>query len=328
LTVAQVRERKESRHRAGTHALSLLAAPINVAVLEALADGPKALMDLRHAAGGPSQSTLRLRLRELTELGVLHRGRDEGFPRALDYELAASGHELLVVMGFLRTWLRQRPAEPVELGTPVAKGLIKSLAAGWTSTVLRALAAGALTLTELDRLISGLNYPSLERRLGTMHHCGQVEPLPSRERGTPYTVTRWLRQGIAPLAAAARWERLRVADTTAPILRLDIEAAFLLVIPLVALGPELSGDCRLAVETPGGGERQMAGVKVRVEAGRVVSRVTNLEGPADAWASGSAADWLRAVIERDRAGLEIGGDCQLAGDLVDGLHGTLFAAGN
>jgi len=328
LSVVQVRAQKGSRLRAGTQALSLLAVPINVAVLEALAGGPKALTDLRHAGGGPSQSTLRLRLRELTELGVLDCGRNKGFPRAVDYELAAPGRELLVVMEFLRTWLGQRPAEPVELGTPAAKGLIKSLVAGWTSTVLRALAAKPLTLTELDRLISGLNYPSLERRLGTMHHCGQVEPLPSGGRGTPYTVTRWLRQGIAPLAAAARWERLRVPDITAPIARLDIEAAFLLVVPLVALEPELSGDCRLAVETRSGGEQRMAGVKVRVEEGRVVSHVTNLEGPTDAWASGSTADWLRAVIEHDRSGLEIGGDCQLAGDLVDGLHGMLFAAGN
>jgi DNA-binding HxlR family transcriptional regulator len=327
LTGAQVKERKGSRLRAGTQALSLLAAPINVAVLEALVEGPKALIDLRHAAGGPSQSTLRLRLRELTELGVLHRGRNEGGPRAVDYELADAGRDLLVVMHFLRTWLRQRPSQPIELGTPVAKGMIKSLIEGWTSTVLRALAAKPLTLTELDRLISSLNYPSLERRLGTMHHCGQVEPLPSRGRGTPYTVTRWLRQGIAPLAAAARWERLRIAEITAPIARLDIEAAFLLVVPLVALGPELSGDCRLAVETRGGGERRMAGVKVRLEEGRVVSHVTDLEGRADAWASGSTADWLRAVIERDRAGLEIGGDTQLAGDLVDGLHGRLFSVG-
>jgi DNA-binding HxlR family transcriptional regulator len=285
-------------------------------------------MDLRHAAGAPSQSTLRARLRELTELGVLHRGRSEGFPRAVDYELSAAGRDLLVVMEVLQAWLRQSPSAPIELGTPVAKGTIKSLVEGWASTMVRALAAKPLTLTELDRLISSLNYPSLERRLGTMHHCGQIEPLPSNGRGTPYTVTGWLRQGIAPLAAAARWERLYLAEETAPIARLDIEAAFLLVIPLVALPPELSGECRLAVETRGGGEEQLAGIKVRVDAGRVASHITNLEGPADAWASGSPTDWLRAVIEHDRTGLEIGGDCALAGELVDGLHGTLFAAGD
>ncbi len=297
-------------------------------MLDALADGPKALLDLRHAAGGPSQSTLRLRLRELTELGVLIRGRQEGFPRALDYELADPGHDLLAVMRFVRAWLRQSPSGPVEVGTPAAKGMIKSLIEGWTSTVVRALAAKPLTLTELDRLISGLNYPSLERRLGTMHHCGQVEPMPSRGRGTPYTVTKWLRQGIAPLAAAARWERRHAAETTAPIARLDVEAGFLLIVPLVTLPREHSGECRLAVETPGTGERRMAGVKVGIDEGRVASRVTNLEGHADAWASGTVGDWLRALIEHDRAGLEIGGDTLLAGELVDALHGMVFAAGN
>lgn len=285
-------------------------------------------MDLRHAAGGPSQSTLRLRLRELTELGVLIRGRQEGFPRALDYELAEPGHDLLAVMRVVREWLRQSSSRPIEIGTPAAKGMIKSLIEGWTSTVIRALAAKPLTLTELDRLISGLNYPSLERRLGTMNHCGQVEPLASRGRGTPYTVTRWLRHGVAPLAAAARWERRHAAETTAPVARLDVEAGFLLIVPLVTLPPEFSGECRLAVETGGAGGRRMAGIKVKIDHGRVASRVTDLEGHADAWASGSVSDWLRALIEHDRAGLEIGGDCALAGELVDALHGMLFAAGN
>ena len=114
MTVAEVKERKGSRLRAGTRALSLLAAPINVAVLEALADGPKALMDLRHAAGGPSQSTLRLRLRELTELGVLIRGRQEGFPRALDYELAGPGRDLLQVAAVLQDFEKNPGAKEIQ----------------------------------------------------------------------------------------------------------------------------------------------------------------------------------------------------------------------
>jgi DNA-binding HxlR family transcriptional regulator len=324
LTVVEAQEQKRARLRAGAHALSLLATPINIAVLEGLADGPKSLIELRQVAGGSSQSTLRLRLRQLSELGVLNRGRRENFPRALDFELAGAGRDLLGVMGCLRAWLGRSPLGPVELGTSAAKGMIKALIAGWASNMLRALAAKPLTLTELDRLISGLNYPSLERRLGTLHHCGQVEPLPSHGRGTPYTVTGWLREGVAPLAAAVRWERLHASRMTAPIGRLDIEAAFLLIVPMVVLPEELGGDCRLAVEMRGNGEQRVAGVKVRVEEGRVTSHVTNLEGRADAWASGSAGDWLRAVIKHDRARLEIGGDCRLAGDLVDGLHGVLF----
>ncbi len=40
--------------------------------------------------------------------------------------------------------------------------------------MLRALAAGSLSLTELDRLIGALSYPSLERRLVAMRLAGLV----------------------------------------------------------------------------------------------------------------------------------------------------------
>jgi hypothetical protein len=52
--------------------------------------------------------------------------------------------------------------------------------------------------------------------------------------------------------------------------------------------------------------------------------VTKLQGHADAWALGSSAAWLDAVIERDTGRLEVGGNCGLAGALLDGLHQTLF----
>jgi DNA-binding HxlR family transcriptional regulator len=282
------------------------------------------LTHLRQAAGVPSRSTLRLRLQEMAALGLLLRGRREGFPRALDYELAAPGCELLVVMEVLEAWLSECPSGPVEIGSQSAKGVIKALIEGWSSTVVRALAAKPLTLTEVDQLISGLNYPSLERRLGTMRHTGQIDPLPSSGPGTRYTVSRWLRRAMAPLAVAAQWERQHVPEVTAPFGRIDFEAAFLLVVPLVDLDEELSGTCRLAVEISRGGKSGLVGIRVEVEEGRVASYVTNLEGQADAWASGSAAAWLRAMIEHDRTKLEIGGDCRLGGDLIDALHGALF----
>ncbi len=307
--------------------LSLLAAPINAAVLQALADGPKSQMDLCRAAGSPSQSTLRLRLRELTQLGVLRRSRQDGFPRALDYELAEPGRELLVVVAAMQLWLANCPAETITFGTHPAKGAIKALAEGWSSNLIRALAARSLTLTELDRLISGLNYPSLERRLGTMRRTEQIEPLPSPTPGTPYTVTAWLRHSIVPLIVAARWERLYAPEETTPIGRLDIEAAFLLAVPLLQLADDLSGSCRLGVETTSnGGARRLAGVMVEVVDGQVVSCLTSLDSTPTAWASGSAAAWLTTVIEHDREGLEIGGERQLACALVDGLNGALFDA--
>jgi hypothetical protein len=118
---------------------------------------------------------------------------------------------------------------------------------------------------------------------------------------------------------------MHAAAETVPIKRLDAEAAFLLAIPLVQLAPDLSGHCRLAVELGGSDGARLAGVMVGVEEGRIVSCVASVRGDADAWVSGSAAAWLRAVIEADTELLEMGGDCQLGQALLDGLHGSLFA---
>lgn len=313
--------------RAGAHALSLLAVPLNVHVLQALTEEPRTLTDLRGAVGSPPQTTIRGQLRALTEAGIVERRRAPEFPGSVDYELGKPGRELLGVAAVSRAWLLESPQGPIQLGSVGAKGTIKALVEGWSSTILRILAAKPLSLTELNRLIPSLNYPSLERRLGALRLAGMIEPCPGSGRGTPYAVTPWLRRAIGPLAAAARWERQHLPEQTAAIRRTDIDAAFLLAVPLVNLPAERSGTCRLVAEMRNGdGEQRLAGVRVTVEEGRVASCVSKLEGDANAWASGSAADWLRAVIDADRGKLELGGDCELALNLVEGLNDVLFPA--
>jgi len=310
--------------RAGAQALSLLAVPLNVHVLTALEDEPRSLVDLRRAVGSPPQTTMRVHLRNLTELSILHRRRQSQFPGPVDYELGTAGQELLHVARVLRVWLVDSPDSSLSVGSAAAKSAVKALVDGWSSTMVRAIAARPLSLTELNRLIPGISYPSLERRLAALRLAGLIEACPSRNRATPYAATEWLRRAIAPLALAARWERKHVPSEASPIGRLDIEAAFLLAVPMLRLSPELTGVARLAVETQSGEEHRIAGVLVEVKEGEIVSCVARLQGQADAWASGSAAAWLRAVIDRQPDHLEVGGDCELANELVDSLNGTLF----
>jgi hypothetical protein len=175
-------------------------------------------------------------------------------------------------------------------------------------------------LTELDRVISTLSYPSLERRLGAMRLAGHIEVRPGRSRGTPYAVTDWLRQAVVPLAAAARWERKHAPDGAAAISRLDVEAAFLLAIPMLSLPGDRSGIGRLAVDMRRGPEHLLAGVNVEVNEGRVLSCVARLQGDVDAVATGSALAWLRAIGSGRAECLEIGGDPHLAEGLIEGLH--------
>lgn len=313
--------------RAGAKALSLLAVPLNVHVLTTLAEEPCSLFDLRRAAGSPPQTTMRGHLRKLTKIGVIKRWQSPEFPGAVEYELGEPGRDLLEVAKLTQRWSDMSPQESIPLGGSAAKSSLKALVDGWSSGIVRVLAARPLSLTDLNKLISDLNYPSLERRLGALRFTGLIEAAPSEGRGTPYKPTSWLRQAMAPMAAAARWERKHLAQETLPISRIDVEAAFLLALPAVQLSPEISGACRLAVEIRGvEGEQGVAGVLVQVEEGRVVSCVSRLQGEADGWAAGTARAWIDATIEGRVESLEIGGDCFLAREILDALHPAYASA--
>jgi DNA-binding HxlR family transcriptional regulator len=268
---------------------------------------------------------MRNHLRVLTGSGILERRRQSNFPGSVDYELAQPGRDLLLVAEVLQTWLADAPQGPVALASVAAKSSVKAMIEGWSSAIVRALAARPLSLTDLNRVISGLNYPSLERRLAAMRLAGQIEAQPGKTRGRPYAASDWLRHAIVPLVAAARWERLYLPGATTPIARIDIESTFLLAVPLAKLPADTDGVCRLAVEVRGNDkDPALAGVVVHVERGRVVSCVSKLEGRADAWIAGSVSAWMAAVIDQEVEGLEVGGERGLSWRMLEGLRGALF----
>lgn len=304
--------------RAGAAALSLLSAPLNVHLLQALEDGPLPLIDLRRSVGSPPQSTMRVYSRTLVDLGTLERQRQPAFPGTVEYASTESGKALLGIGAIHEKWLHEAPSGPIALGSTASKSATKALVEGWSTNIIRALAAKPLSLTDLNRLIPRISYPSLERRLGALRLADLVEPHPGDGRGTPYRATPWLRRAIVPLAAGAWWERRYLADP--PLVgRLDVEAAFLLAIPLVELPAGLSGRCRLAVEIQGGSSPVFAGVLISVEDGKVVTCSSRLEGEAEAWASGSAGGWMRRMSGQ-HGDLEIGGDSELVREIVDSIR--------
>ncbi len=268
---------------------------------------------------------MRSHLRCLTGAGILERRRQTQFPGSVDYELAPPGRDLLTVAAVLQAWLADSPQGPLALGSVAAKSSVKALSEGWSSAIIRAIAARPLSLTDLNRLISGFNYPSLERRLAAMRLAGLIEAQPGKARSTPYAASDWLRHAVGPLAAAARWERQFLPGETAPISRMDIECVFLLAVPLARVSPTAGGTCRLAVEIRGGGEEPtLAGVLVGVQEGRIVSCVSKLQGDADAWISGTVSSWINALIQQQIDGLDVGGRHELGWSLLEGLREALF----
>ncbi len=308
--------------RAGSKALSLLSVPLNVQLLTALSDErPISLMTLRRMTGAPPQTTLRGRIRSFSEMNVLTKQRQSRFAGSVDLELTPSGRDLVEVAEELQAWLSAAPDLPAELGTPTAKSTVRALAEAWSTTIVRALAARPLSLTELNSLLTGITYPSLERRLASLRHSGQIEVCATSGGRTPYRVTTWLRRAVAPLLYAMRWERSGLGPSAPPVTALDIEALLLLAIPLVEFPTYVSGGCRLAVELRDGADpSSFAGVRVVLQDGRLVSCSTRLEGPTDAWASCGVPTLLTALLDGDTAGMEMGGDTELARALIDGIH--------
>jgi len=316
--------------RAGGTVLSLIAAPLSVPILRAHREGPLRLPDLRECIGGAAQTTLRGQVGNLRGIGALERHVRSGMPYTVENELTPLGLEVLSVAEIVEAWLARAPQGSIPLGSEPAKGAIRALIGGWGSTMLRALAARPLSLTELSSVINDHSYPALERRLSAMRAARQLEPRPDGERGAkPYAVTEWTRQAVAPLAAAGRCECKYLAQSTDPLTRIDIEAIFLLSVPLVDLDVTRSGACLLAVDPgPRGSEQpadRLAGVNVEVEGGAITNCNSRLEDDPQTWALGSISAWVEAILEGKTERLRIGGDrVKLAEELLERLHTSLF----
>jgi DNA-binding HxlR family transcriptional regulator len=310
---------RSSSTRTGAQALSLLASPLHIHTLEALEEGPKELTDLHRAVGSPPQSTMRVYTRSLEQLGILERRRQNEFPATAEYALSPAGRSLLKVAAVLQDWLQAAPDGPIVLGSVAAKSGTKALVGGWSSNIVRAVAARALSLTELNVLIPRISYPTLERKLSAMRTSRLVESQPGSGRGNPYGVTEWLRRAVIPLTTAVAWERKFIPEPTAPIGRLDVEAAFLLSIPLIAMSSKINGSCRLSVEVRGGSTPVFAGVLIDVDRGKVVSCSSRLEGDVQASASGTALSWMGQLNGGPPGRLAMSGNVALAQAVTEAL---------
>lgn len=318
----------EEEIRAGSRVLSVFENPLNTRILRAHGEGPLRPAELRERVGSPAPTTVRAAVATLVGVGALSKQSIGGSGYAVSTALSPAGEEMLFVADVVETWLGLCPAGPIAPDGEEAKEAIKALAGGWSSRLVRALASGPRTLTELHGLIPDVSYQSLERRISWMRATGQIEAVEKPGRGTPYDVTDWLRRAIAPLGVAGRCERRHMDAESGPITAIEVEASFLLVLPLVPLSRSARGSCMLAVHTgPTGSEEDLplTGVTVEVERGTVVSCTPAVGQEPKTWAVGSPETWLDAVIDARIEDLRIGGaDPQLALDLVTGLHFALF----
>jgi len=315
--------------RAGSRVLSVFENPLNTRILRAHAGGPQRLAELQESIGWSAQTTVRVAVSNLCEVGALVKQTVASSPYAVATELSPAGREMLFVADVIEAWLALCPDGPIAPDGEEAKGAVKALAGGWSSTLMRALANRPFSLTELSNLIPEISYPTLERRISWMRTTGQIEPAEKQGRGTPYVVTEWLRHAIAPLCVAGRCERRHMAARSGPITEVEVEASFLLATPLAPLAENAGGTCMLAAQTdplePSEAAPKLAGVTVEVERGQVISCAPTISTEPRTWAVGTPDAWLDVVIDGRIEDLRIGGaHPQLALDLASGIHLALF----
>ena len=307
--------------------LSLFANPLHTRILRAHAAGPRRLAELREELHPAPEATVRAAANCLVDSGALQKHADGAGRRTVAMSLTAAGEEMLVVAADLEVWLAACPEGPIALEGEHAKVAVRALTDGWSSTLIRELADGPRTATELSMRIPQLTQSALERRLAWMRQTGQIEPMQKRGRATPYAPTDWLRRSLAPLCSAGRCEA-RHLDDSPPITNVEVETAFLLTVPLLRLADGVNGDCLLAARTEDGGhngDMPVAGVDVDVRDGKPTARRTELSHDPSNWAMGPAQAWIDVVIDGRVDGLRVGGsDPQLALDLVSALHHALY----
>ena len=251
-------------------------------------------------------------------------GEDQDDPETM-MQPTPAGREVPFVGATLQSWLHRCPAGPIDLGEGSGEALW-ALLAGWTSTVVHALAAGRQTVSEVQEEVAVLDYEAVELRLSMLEEMGLLRILvePGGAEEARFGPSEWLCLGIAPLAAAARTELRHPLEDTAPIAAADVEAALRLTLPLLQTKAGISGACSLEVELDEGVLGGPVGMTARIEEGRVVACEPGIDPEADAWVAGSTAGWLDAVIDRNQRGLRSGGDWRLPRDLLGGLHKVLF----
>lgn len=295
-------------------------------IVESLADGSKGQADLLKSTGLPAQSTLRSHLRRLEAAQVVVSHRLDRFPGTIAYELSPVGRDLLAVVSVVEQWLRQCPGGAIAPGSDPARAAIKGLAEGWTSTILAVLSTRARTLTELDKLVDTINYPTIERRLTVMRLSGQIDVVRDGAKGTPYVLTDWARRGVAPLIAAARWEAATQQAGSTRIGFLDIEGAILLAAPLIASPPSSAkGVLRLEAVVTDRPRPNRRDVVLQVDERVSLSAPATHREP-DAHVSGSDAAWFSAVVDGETERLEIRGKSRLARSFIERTHKALFPA--
>lgn len=320
--------------RAGGRALAVFTRVLNAQILSEHAGGALRSGELEGRLEWAPKASLRVATGNLREIGALARVEPAAGETGVTTELTAAGLALLELSTALEDWISRGPLGSSPLPDLPARRAIRALAGGWDSTIVMALATSPHSLHQLGNRIPGLSYPILKRRLAGLRSAGLVSAGSHEDdrRSQLHRPSPWLRAAVGPLSVASLWEEDHITASTERMTWDDIEAAFLLTLPLIELSDKVSGQCVLATPAPPKFDTlrspKVAAVTVAVERGKVVSCGAGMPVYPGTWALGSPRSWLEVTINGRIGRLRVHGTATaVAREVSRGISRALFAPG-
>jgi DNA-binding HxlR family transcriptional regulator len=209
-----------------------------------------------------------------------------------------------------------RKRHPYDQWSPDARAL-DLVGDKWTLLIVRDLAAGPRRFVELQRVLPGISTEQLRSRLNRMVADGMLTR--ERYREVPprvdYALTQRARDLMPVLGELARWGYEWAWSSPRSSELVDLGAIFRLA-PGLIRGTGATGTVEFLVTSDGDDQPTYA---FTVAAG-VVELEERESGQADAHVSGDRSAWIAAFSpDRDRTGLEVNGDPELASFVLDSL---------
>lgn len=265
-------------------------------------------------------STFHRHAPELLAVNAITRQVVPGPPRQVFYGFGPTGAELCALID---SWLALLPsAHRTDWRGPIGFG------EAWAAGVTQALLDGPLGLPEIEMSVHlarpGVTGHQIRRLLRNGCRAGFL--LSEAPRGQErYRLADRGRYAVGELATSARFERLNMPETAAPIAVGDVVDALRAHLPLLELPAELEGVCEFAVVGDPGRKNGVALAWAEVAHGRVVASGSGRPPrPADTWARGTIEQWMAAVIDHRRDEICAAGERPLGRAVVDALHTRLF----
>lgn len=142
-------------------------------VVHALSAEPLGFNELRRRVPGAGPSTLKQRLSELADAGLLHREVLDGSPPRTRYSLTARGEGLRPMFAEMTSWADRHHLETTD-PAEVSGGVLGLFQEKWAMHVVCVLLTGPHGFNELAREV-GISQVTLSQRLSELERRGLVD---------------------------------------------------------------------------------------------------------------------------------------------------------